>query len=321
MAGALRQSVTGFPAAGVLTFSADFTDDLGACLPGSLLLWIIAGDKNSGTITPPTKTPNMPFSDRTANVSQALAWGESTGGETVLSGSVAANIAGGQVWALEVVDTAARGPWRRVGGKTDVDPLTDRLTVVLDPITATTGEGFGVAAAAADSVNTAGTPAWTNSWTSRRTTSSGGGQAGQWGATKAGLAKGTTQGTTFTRTGGTADNHSGLLAVFERVKIGDGVADMGALGASGSGVRGVVAPSGNAAEFGALIASGPGFRVVKVLGGGVAVFGALESAGSGIDPPPTDLPLRAGVPILELGPRAGSPTMTAGWRAGEPEVQ
>ena len=320
MAGALRQQATGFPAAGVLTFSASFASDLGACLAGSLLLWIIAGDKNSGTIVQPADTPNMPFSDRTANVSQALAWGESDGGEIVLSGSVAANIAGGQVWILEVVDTDRRGPWRRVGGKTDVDPLTDRLTAILDPITATTADGFGVAAAAADSVNTAGTPAWSNAWTSRRTTSSGGGQAGQWGATKAGLAKGTTVGTTFTRTSGTADNHSGLLAVFERMAIGDGAAVLGGLGGSGTGKTRVKA-SASSAGLGALAADGLGFRIVNVDGGGSALLGALEATGYGVDPPPTDLPLRPGVPVLGAGYSGGAPTITGGMHAGPPEVR
>lgn len=322
MAGSLRQHVTGFATAGSLTFAADFTADVGACLSGSLLLWIIAGDKNCGAVVAPTKTPNVPISDKTASVSQVLAWGESTGGELVLSGTVAANIAGGQIWCLEVIDASARGPWRMVGSKTDVDPGTDRLTAVLDPITATTADGFGVAAAAADSVNTAGTTiGWTNSWTSRRTTSSGGGQAGQWGSTKAGLAKGTTQGTTFTRSGGspTADNHSGLLAVFERVRIGDGAAVMGGLGATGTGIKGIRAGA-SAAVLGPLIASGLGFQIVQVVGGGVAVFGALGAAGAGIDPPPTDLPLRTGVPTLDTGWRTEDPTIDTGWRAGPPEI-
>lgn len=318
MAGALRQQATGFPAAGVLTFAADFTADQGVCLVGSLILWIIAGDKNAGAVVAPADTPNVAVNDRTAGVSQVAAWGTADGGELVISGSVAANVAGGQVWALEITDTAARGPWRVVGLKTDVDAGVDRLTTVLDPITATTADGFGVTASAADSVNTAGTPAWTNSWTQRRTTSSGGGQAGQWGATKAGLAKGTTQGTTFTRTGGTADNHSGLLLVFERMKIGDGAAVLGGLSGSGSGVRGLRGTG--AAVLGGLEADGNGYLIVVVDGTGQAVLGGLEAGGAGIDPPPTDLPLRAGAPTIAQGPCAGSPTTETGWRAGVPVI-
>lgn len=320
MAGALRQQATGFPAAGVLTFSADFTADLGACLPGSLILWIIAGDKNVGTVVAPADTPNVAVSDKTSGVSQVAAWGTADGGELVIAGTVAVNAGGSQVWALEITDTAARGPWRVVGLKTDVDPGSDRLTVTLDPVTALTADAIGVVAVAADSVNTAGTPAWSNSWTQRRTTSSGGGQAGQWGAVKTGLAKGSTQGTVFTRTGGTADNHSGLLLAFERRRVGDGVATLGGLGGSGTGQRRVRASGAQA--VGALTAAGAGYLVLPPIdGAGLAVLGGLEAAGAGIDPPPTDLPLRTGPPTLVAGMRAGSPTLALGLRAGAPTVR
>lgn len=216
MAVVIRQSVTGFAAAGVTTVTADFTADLGACLAGSAIVFVVGGDKNSGTFTAPADTPTAPVNLRATDVSLIMAWGTADGGETVVSGTIATNAGGSQVWMLELIDDAgATGAWSVAASATN---NTDGSAVTAWS-TGTTGAasaaGLAIAAVAADSVNTAGTPTWSNSYVSGRVTNSGGGQAGLWGSTKAIAASATTE-TTLTRTGGTADQHSGAVLVFTR---------------------------------------------------------------------------------------------------------
>jgi hypothetical protein len=227
MATAVRQVVTGFAGAGVTTVSADFTDGasggIGVALANSAIVFVVAGDKNSGTFTPPSAAPTVPVDLRTADVSLMMAWGTAAGGESAVSGTIGANIAGSQVWLIELTDTANLGTWSVVASATH---NSDGSTVTVWS-TGTTGaasaDGMAVAAVGADSVNTAGTPTWSNSFTDRRTTSSGGGQAGLWGSTKS-ISSGATAETTLTRTGGTADQHSGAILVFARAAGTDNAA-------------------------------------------------------------------------------------------------
>jgi hypothetical protein len=338
MAPVVRQQATGFAAAGSLTLAGTLP---AAALAKSLLLWIVAGDKNIGTITQPSDTPNLPINDRTASVSQALAWGQADGGETVLSGTCTANIAGSQIWVVEITDDANVLPWARRSTAQVVDPGTDVTTVTLGPAPAATAPGIGIAAVAADSVNTEGTVSWSNGWTASRSTPNGGGQAGQWGAVKTGVALGATESTVFARTGGTADNHSAFLTVFGKAPgstATSSAAVMGALAATGTGIptrkgsgsetfgalvaagTGVPVWKGSGSEtFGALVAAGTGSRIIT--GAGAAIFGALGALGDGIDPPPTDLPLRAGTPVLASSWAAGPPVLADEWRAGQPVLR
>lgn len=227
MALAVRQVVTGFAGAGVTTVSADFTDGasggIGVALASSAIVFVVAGDKNSGTFTPPSSAATVPVDLRTADVSLMMAWGTAAGGESVVSGTIGANIAGAQVWLIELTDSAMLGAWSVVASATH---NSDGTTVTVWS-TGTTGaasaDGLAIAAVGADSVNTAGTPSWSNSFTDRRTTSSGGGQAGLWGSTKA-ISSGATAETTLTRTGGTADQHSGAILVFSRAAGTDSAA-------------------------------------------------------------------------------------------------
>lgn len=227
MALAVRQVVTGFAAAAATTVSADFTDGasggIGVALANSAIVFVVAGDKNSGTFTAPTAAPTVPVDLRTADVSLMMAWGTAAGGESVVSGTVGANIAGSQVWLIELTDTAMLGAWSVVASATH---NSDGSTVTVwstGTTGAATADGLAVAAVGADSVNTAGTPTWSNSFTDRRTTSSGGGQAGLWGSTKA-ISSGATAESTLTRTGGTADQHSGAILVFSRAAGTDNAA-------------------------------------------------------------------------------------------------
>lgn len=218
---------TAAPAAANLTFAASLV----GATAGNALLWVIGGDKNSGTVTPPTDTPNLPFNLKGTGspadqVTLALAYGTADGAETSLSGTVTANVAGGQVWVCELNDNVGTGAWARWGSVTNETNGTDVTSVALTGLVATE-TGLAVAAVAADSVNTQGTVAWTSStghtFTARRATASGGGQAGLWVAT-APVVKGDTVSVTFSRTGGTADQHTGVMTVFARtIPSNDGV--------------------------------------------------------------------------------------------------
>lgn len=214
-------TATAAPTAGVTTFAASL---VGATAPNALL-WILGGDKNSGTITQPTDTPTMPIvlkGTSTAGpadqVTIALAHGTADGGETTISGTVGANIAGGQLWVAELADNVGTGAWARWGTVTNETDGADVTSVALTGLAATE-TGLAVAAVASDSVNTQGTVSWTSStghtFTARRSTASGGGQAGLWIAT-APVTQGDTVSVTFARAGGTADQHSGFMTVFAR---------------------------------------------------------------------------------------------------------
>ncbi len=331
MVAALRQHGTGFAAGGVTTLAANLSSGTPlAALPGSLLVWIIGGDKNVGTVTKPADCPNLPIDLKTADVSLALAWGYADGGETALSGSVATNTAGSQVWALEITDPDGDGTWvvalqitvLTPGGGSNVTQL------LIGPTgDAATIEGIGISAVAFDSVNTAGTPTqgtWDNGYVSHRITNSGGGQAGLWGAIKPVVDAGEFDWTWFQRgAGASADQAHGFLIVFGQevgATEGAGEAAFGALAAGGSAL--VRREGTGAAAFAPLAADGTGFEIVQVVADeGVALFGALEGSGRAIHPPPTDLPLQPGTVVLAPGWAGAAPTIAAGIHGGPPAVR
>jgi hypothetical protein len=348
MAVTLVDSNTAAPATGVLTFAASL---VGATAPNALL-WVIGGDKNSGTVTPPTDTPTFPINLKGTGspadqVTLAMAHGTADGGETTLSGTVGANVAGGQVWVAELADSVGTGVWARWGTVLNETAGADVTTVALDNLAATE-TGLAIAAVAADSVNTQGTVAWTSStghtFTARRATASGGGQAGLWIAT-APVTKGDTVSVTFARTGGTADQHSGFMTVMARTvsaTTGSLAATLqkptsaltglvripGALGATLQ--RPVGALQGSPIDRAALAASVA--LPVAALAGLVRVQGQL---GATMPPPIANiagiarpvgalaavLPLpvmfiHEALPVLTFPLRAGQPTVDGVWAAG-----
>lgn len=362
MSATVRQVVTGFAAATVTTVSADFTDGasggIGAALAGSCIVFIVAGDKNSGTFTPPSDTPNVPVDLKTADVSLMAAWGTADGGETVVSGTIGANLGGSQITLVELVDTVNTGAWTVTASATHNSDGTN----VAAWSTGTTGaaaiDGVAVAAVAADSVNTAGTPAWSNSFSAVRITPSGGGQAGLWNSTKA-ITAGATAESTLTRTGGTADQHSGAILVMGRAAgsnngvlaatVGRPVAaltglvrDPGALGVTlalpvGSLQGSPIDRAALAATLALPVAALTGLvRVLAVLGatlpppigtiaGTAPAVGQLGAAlplpvfSAHEVPPALVLPLAAGQPVLApTWAAGGTPELAASWSAGQP---
>jgi Concanavalin A-like lectin/glucanases superfamily len=97
---------------------------------------------------------------------------------------------------------------------------------------------------------------------------------------------------------------------------GAGVATFGALAGTGAGT--VTRVGSGVAPFTGLVATGAG--AIEYVGSGEAVFAELIALGIGIDPPPTDLPLRAGPPTIEQGLHAGPPAIAQGFRAGNPVI-
>ncbi len=212
------QGKSGFAAGGVLTYSVTLDAPAG---DGHAVVLCAAGDKDIGAPFSPLQAgTDVEVDLRSASVSQVVAWYVATGVETVISGTVAANIAGANLFALEIEQDSTAGEWQLVA----VAQLNSTEANTLVQSTGTTGAaiaaGFGIATVACDSVNTAGTPGWSNSFTARYSSANGSTQAGLWVST-APVAAAATAETTLTRTGGTSDQHSGSLVVLGKVDAPD----------------------------------------------------------------------------------------------------
>jgi hypothetical protein len=209
------QSATGFAGAGVTTYSVTLAAPAGA---GRAVVLCAGGDKNIGAAFGPVQTgTTVPVDLRSASVSQVVAWYPTgAGGQTVISGTVGANIAGTNLFALEIEQDADPGVWTLVA----VATLNTTEANTLVQSTGTTGAaiavGLAIATVSCDSVNTAGTPSWSNGFTARYSSADGSTQSGLWVSTKPVAAAATVE-TTLTRTGGTSDQHSGSVIVLGKV--------------------------------------------------------------------------------------------------------
>jgi len=235
--------------AGTTTFAATFDTPATA---GNLIVWVAASDGNAGTTTQPTDTPNLPIALKSNDVSLQLAWGEADGGETTISGTVSSNVAGGRCWIVELADTTGTGSWARrytstvftsSGGSTSAD-------AVIPTSTAATEGGYGLAAATWDAIATAGTASWSNSW-AKDFDGSSGSAVSLWTATKSGIASGSQESTTLTRSGGTAEQYQAFLTVFGKVTP----STTGAV--AGSAPQAVGTLAATETDFGAVAGSAP----------------------------------------------------------------
>ncbi len=212
------QGKSGFAAGGVLTYSVTLDAPAG---DGHAVILCAGGDKDiGGPFDPDQAGTDVEIDLRSASVSLVIAWYVATGVETVISGDVDANIAGANLFALEIEQDSDPGTWQLVA----VGSANSTETNVTSQSTGTTGAaiaaGMGIAAVSCDSVNTAGTPAWTNSYTARYSSANGSTQAGLWVSTHPVAAAATTE-TTLSRAGGTADQHSGGVIVLGKVAAPD----------------------------------------------------------------------------------------------------
>lgn len=216
------QHASGFATGGSTTFSATFST---AVTAGNLIVYMIGGDKDIGTLTLTgyTLTANL----RSTSVSLVIGWKTASGGETTISGTITGANSGGS--AVEVVELAESGggAWEVKGSATN-NSNESTVTSTSSGTTGTiTGAGRAIAAFASDSVATEGTVSYSNSFTAfASTASSGGGNAGYWAAYKD-VTSGTVE-TTITRTGGSADQMSGAVVVFGRSTSGNQTITLGA---------------------------------------------------------------------------------------------
>lgn len=196
-------------------------------LSGTLLVFCLAGDKNTGALTMDGTGWNT---DNTAairlnssSVSLYVAWKVAAGGETTLSGTVGtAPVSGNTFFAMEL-DQAGAGAWGLLARVTNNSDGTTSLGSLAIGTTSPAApyEGLAVAVGAVDSISSfSNSPTWTNSFTNRYTPpsdgapGSDGGSAGCYVATLP-VAQGATTSTTFDPGTGT-DQISGAIALFGR---------------------------------------------------------------------------------------------------------
>ncbi len=207
------QTKSGFSAGGNLTPTVTLDAPASA---GHAVVLCLAGDKDIGDPFDLDQDGDVDVDLRSASVSLVLAWYVAAGGETTISGVVEANIAGGNLFALEIEQDADPGDWQLVAVGTENTNEANTLVQSTGTTGAAIAEGLAIAAVACDSVNTAGTPSWSNGYTSRYASGNGSTQAGLWVATDEVDATSTTE-TTLTRAGGTSDQHSGGVIVLGKV--------------------------------------------------------------------------------------------------------
>jgi hypothetical protein len=234
-----------------------------AATAGNIIHAIFGGDKNSGTITPPSGTWNVVVNSLSASVSFWWGWKEAVGGETAITVSHAtASAAGDTLWVGEYSDTNTGGTWTILGSASDLTTEATRTVTPSGTTAATTGVGTALAAFAIDSGQSAtATPTYSNTYTSVKAyAASGRGDVAV--AVLANLASGSAATTTQTHTP-TADQTSGAIVVFAKV--------------GGAATQTVTLTSG--------IATGEALGAATVTGGLVTVTASGVATGEAVGTP------------------------------------
>lgn len=201
------------------------TCTLSAATAGNLLVYIRAGDKNTGTLAMSDNISGstgwtVEVSFPSASVSLYIAYKTAVGGETTITGTTsAASTTGATAYAAELQDTTSTAAWAVVAKGTNPTSEATALTWSTGTSGAATYDGLAFAAVAVDSQNTqTGTATWSNGYTTRNTpvapAGTGGGNAGIYVASNT-VAAGATTTSTYTNTG-TADQLSGAVVAFGR---------------------------------------------------------------------------------------------------------
>lgn len=190
MAPSILQSATGFAAA--LAASLDATLAAPATA-GNLLLFMVGGDKNLGTVTLTGYTQAVYLASTDCTLLMAIK--TAVGGETLVSATyTSGNGAGSNISIVEIQDNASAGAWEQ---KATAGTSANAGATVTTKTSGTTGTiaalgGLAIAAFTVDSVNTSPTPSYTNSYAGFRSMSNGGSEAGLWAAQLAVSSGGTT---------------------------------------------------------------------------------------------------------------------------------
>jgi hypothetical protein len=212
MAVAHVKSVAALSAANATTVACNLGS---APTAGNLLVFLMAGDKNTGALTLAGFTQE--FQLLSASVSLYYYWKVSDGTEQTINPSwPTVAVAGNDAWYGEYADAAVPGSTWQISGS--ASHITDELTSLAWSV-GTTGtlsaSGRAIAVDCTDSAGSVSTVAWSNSYTVRHSSTATGSQAGKY-VSEAAVVGGATTTTTFTSTG-TADQHSGAVAVFTKV--------------------------------------------------------------------------------------------------------
>jgi hypothetical protein len=181
---------------------------------GNLLVFCMAGDKNTGALTLSGFTPI--FALLSTSCSLYFSWKVSDGTEQTINPSWATvSGAGNDAWYGEYQDAAVAGSTWQISGQASL--ITDELTT-LTHSTGTTGsltaDGMAIALDVTDSAGSVSTVAWSNSYAVRHNSTGAGSQAGKYVAELL-VSSGATTTTTITTTG-TADQHSSAVVVFTK---------------------------------------------------------------------------------------------------------
>lgn len=227
----IRQGVGGFSSS--QTSAAISATLPSAAIAGNLLVFCIAGDKNTGALTLSgwNVSNTAALALNSSSVSLYIAWKVAAGGETTVSGSTGTAPVSGNSWYLMEISQAGSGSWAVQARAENNSDGTTAVSTLRIPATGNTTptapfEGLAVAAAAVDSMSSftmSGSPTWTTAgFTHQFTgdlsgpTGSGGGLAGIFVGTGAVAAGGATFVTFDPTTGAGSDQISGGILVFGR---------------------------------------------------------------------------------------------------------
>lgn len=188
---------------------------------GNLLVFAMAGDKNTGTLTLAGFTQAVALTS--TSVSLYVAWAVSDGTETAISPTWANSSQFGNTYHYgEYADAAISGStWQVSAQATNITAEVNVTSWSTGTTGAATDDGLGMAFIAMDSADSVvdGTTAWTNSYTARHTTLNSAGARGGLHIAEKQIAAAATTETTFSFTASTTnrDQLTGAVLVFTKV--------------------------------------------------------------------------------------------------------
>lgn len=189
---------------------------------GNCLVMFVAGDKNTGALTPPAGWSTL-VELTSSSVSLYACFGTAAGGET--SATVTLGSTGGgngnTSWIVELADNSGAGSWGQAAAAgTNITSESTVTTTSTGTTGAASRAGLGLVMIAVDSAGniTSGTwtsTAFTNQYDAPNTSGVGGGGAGIH-VGSAAVASAATSTSTWTTTVGSADQISGAIIVLSR---------------------------------------------------------------------------------------------------------
>jgi len=203
------QEATGSSGGASTTIAATFG---GAPTAGNLLVFAMAGDKNTGALTLAGWTIETDL--LSGSVSLYVAWKVSDGTETTINASWAtASAAGNTCWVGEYSQPGA-DPWALLGAATNITDETTVTTKTTGTTASVAADAIAIALAGVDSSTSVGSvDAWGNSYTTRYSATGFSGRGAVFVAELPTVAG--TQSSTFNFTG-TADQTSARIGIWAR---------------------------------------------------------------------------------------------------------